>query len=132
MHSVSTTSTCTSCGRAATSRRATRRPGCAAMMNMASEPSLALGMWVAMMAVMMLPGAAPAVARAPRKLLFVIAYLAVWSAFGAAAALLQFALESRHLLTEDMAVRSRIAAGPSLVALRVYSLTPWERGRLQL
>src|SRR5258708_33698763 len=82
------------------------------MMNMASEPSLALGMWVAMMAVMMLPGAAPAVARAPRKLLFVIAYLAVWSAFGAAAALLQFALESPHLLTEDMAGGRRPAAGP--------------------
>src|SRR5258708_18669640 len=102
------------------------------MMNMASEPSLALGMCVAMMAVMMLPGAAPAVARARRKLLSVTAYLAVGRAFGAAAALLQFGLESRHLLTEDMAVRSPIAAGLSLVALGIYQLTPWKRACLQL
>ncbi len=106
--------------------------GCAAMMNMESEPQLALGMWLAMMAVMMLPGAAPAVVRAPRKVLFVVAYLALWSAFGIAAALLQFALESRHLLTEDMAVRSSIAAGLSLVAIGIYQLTPWKRACLRL
>ena len=102
------------------------------MMNMETEPQLALGMWVAMMAVMMLPGAVPAVVRAPRKLLFVIAYLALWCAFGVAAALLQYALESWGLLTEDMAVRSRIAAGLSLVAIGVYQLTPWKRACLQL
>jgi predicted metal-binding membrane protein len=104
-------------------------------MNMTSEPQLALGMWVAMMAVMMLPGAAPAVVRVSgfrTKALFLVAYLAMWSAFGVAAALLQFALESRELLTDDMAVRSRIAAGLSLVAIGIYQLTPWKRACLQL
>jgi len=102
------------------------------MMNMASEPQLALGMWIAMMAAMMLPGAVPAMARTRRKLLFVLAYLGLWSAFGAAA-LLQFALESGHLLTQDMALRSSAAAGLSLVvAIGIYQLTPWKRACLRL
>src|SRR5207248_3022803 len=79
MPSVSTTSTSTSCRRAATSAAAVPT-GCAAMMNMASEPQLALGMWIAMMAAMMLPGAVPAMARTPRKLLFALAYLSLWIA----------------------------------------------------
>ena len=105
------------------------------MMNMESEPSLALGMWIAMMALMMLPGAVPAVVRVrgfQNRALFVAEYLAVWSAFGIAAALLQFALESWDLLTEDMAVRSGIAAGLSLVAIGVYQLTPLKRACLRL
>jgi predicted metal-binding membrane protein len=104
-------------------------------MNMTSEPQLALGMWVAMMAAMMLPGAAPAVVRVSglrTKALFIAAYLALWSAFGAAAALLQYALESHHLLTNDMAVRSRAAAALSLVAIGVYQLTPLKRACLRL
>ena len=101
------------------------------MMNMASEPQLALGMWIAMMTAMMLPGAVPAMARTPRKLLFALAYLGLWSAFGAAAALLQFALESRHLLTQDMALRSSAAAGLSLVAIGSYQLTPLKHACLR-
>ena len=105
------------------------------MMNMTSEPQLALGMWVAMMAAMMLPGAAPAVGRVAgfrKKALFMAAYLGLWSAFGVAAALLQFVLESRGLLTESMTLRSRIAAGLALVAIGIYQLTPWKRACLQL
>ena len=105
------------------------------MMNMTSEPQLALGMWIAMMAAMMLPGAAPAVRRVAgfrKKALFVAAYLGLWSAFGIAAALLQFVLESRHLLTEDMSMRSHAAAALSLVAIGVYQLTPLKRNCLRL
>ena len=105
------------------------------MMNMESEPQLAIGMWIVMMAAMMLPGAVPALVRVrgfQNRTLFVAAYLAVWSAFGIAAALLQFVLESRHLLTPDMAMRSGAAAGLSLVAIGIYQLTPWKRACLQL
>jgi predicted metal-binding membrane protein len=48
-----------------------------------------LGIWVTMMAAMMLPSAAPAAQRvvrlAPRAVLFAVGYLAVWTAFGLAA-----------------------------------------------
>ena len=101
-------------------------------MNMAGEPQLALGMWLAMMAAMMLPGAVPAALRARRKLPFLAGYFAIWAAFGLAAALLEFALESRHLLSENMGLRSGVAAGLALVAIGLYQLTPWKYACLRL
>ncbi len=104
-------------------------------MNMAGEPQLAIGMWIAMMAAMMLPGVAPAVIRVPgyrARIKFVAAYLAVWSVFGAAAATLQFMLESRELLTTDMALRSAAAANLSLLVIGAYQLTPVKRACLRL
>jgi len=104
-------------------------------MNMAGEPQLALGMWIAMMAAMMLPGVAPAVFRVSgyrARIKFVAAYLAVWSVFGAAAATLQFMLESRELLTSDMALRSAVAANLSLLVIGAYQLTPAKRACLRL
>lgn len=100
-----------------------------------SEPQFAPGMWIAMMAVMMLPGAVPAVIRIPgyrARLVFVAAYLVVWSVFGAAAAALQFMLESRHFLTSELALRSAAAANLSLLVIGAYQLTPLKRACLRL
>jgi len=100
-----------------------------------SGPQLAIGMWIAMMAAMMLPGAAPAVIRMAgyrARIVFVAAYLAVWSVFGAAAAALQFMLESRELLAGDMALRSTAAANLSLLVIGAYQLTPVKRACLRL
>ena len=100
-----------------------------------NDPQLAIGMWIAMMAAMMLPGAVPAVVRVPghrARIVFVAAYLAVWSVFGAAAAALQFMLESRELLTSDMALRSAAAANLLLLVIGAYQLTPVKRACLRL
>ena len=103
-------------------------------MNM-SDPQLAIGMWIAMMAAMMLPGAVPTVIRIPgyrARIAFVAAYLAVWGVFGVAAAALQFTLESRHLLTSDMALGSAVAANVSLLVIGAYQLTPVKRACLRV
>lgn len=85
------------------------------------------GMWAVMMALMMLPGAMPAVLRrsgtGPRAL-FSAGYVAVWTAFSAVAAIVQGTLESAALLSEDMFLRSSVAAGITLVAVGLYQLTP--------
>jgi len=77
-----------------------------------------VGVWVAMMAAMMLPGAIPAVvsyARTHRHVsattLFVAAYLAVWTLFGIAA----YAVHRPHGTT---------AAGVITIAAGLYELTP--------
>jgi predicted metal-binding membrane protein len=77
--------------------------------------------WVAMMAAMMLPGAAPAVIRRVRDSdrvravpLFVGSYLAVWAAVGLAV----YALYRPH---------GPLAAGVVAVAAGVYELTPLKR-----
>lgn len=102
------------------------------------ELLLLFGMWVTMMAAMMLPAATPAVllfARVNRlyhavrrpylaTALFVAGYLAVWSAFGALATLLQWALHDLGALDAGMAVTNATAAGLVLVAAGVYQWTP--------
>ena len=77
--------------------------------------------WVTMMAAMMLPGAAPAVARYARargRLLaapvFAGSYLAVWAVAGIAA----FALDRPH---------GTVAAGVVVIAAAAYELTPAKR-----
>ncbi len=77
--------------------------------------------WVTMMAAMMLPGAAPAVARYARARgtvraapLFAGSYLAVWALAGVVA----FALVRPH---------GSVAAGAVVVAAGVYELTPVKR-----
>jgi predicted metal-binding membrane protein len=74
--------------------------------------------WVTMMAAMMLPGAAPAVARYARArgrlaaaLLFAGAYLAIWALAGVVA----YALDRPH---------GAVAAGAVVLAAGVYELTP--------
>ena len=87
-----------------------------------------LGVWVTMTAAMMLPSAAPMVLlfasvareRAPRvsPLIFVGAYLAVWTAYGLAA----YAL-ARGVRALDLGF-GRQLAGAAIVAAGVYELTP--------
>jgi predicted metal-binding membrane protein len=78
-----------------------------------------IGMWVPMMAAMMLPGAAPAVARNTRGRLravppFVVPYLAVWTLFGLAV----YVLYRPH---------GTAAAGVVAIAAGAYELTPLKR-----
>jgi len=101
-------------------------------------------MWSVMMVAMMLPSAAPAIVQVVgrsrrraggssgmlRALFFVAGYLLVWSAFGAAATLLQWALDSAQLLSATMAIRSGVAAGAVVVAAGVYQLTPLKHASL--
>ena len=92
---------------------------------------LNIGMWMAMMSVMMLPGSAPAALRADRKLNFIAIYFLTWAAFGMAASGLQMFLESRQVLTEDMALLNQAVAGALLIAIGAYELTPWKHDLLQ-
>jgi predicted metal-binding membrane protein len=76
-----------------------------------------IGLWVAMMAAMMLPGAAPAVLRRAHAggvravPFFVVSYLAVWTVVGLAV----FALYRPH---------ASFVAGLVVIAAGVYELTP--------
>jgi predicted metal-binding membrane protein len=76
-----------------------------------------IGLWTAMMAAMMLPGAAPAVLRRAHAggvravPLFVVSYLAVWTVVGLAV----FALYRPH---------ASFAAGLVVIAAGLYELTP--------
>jgi predicted metal-binding membrane protein len=77
--------------------------------------------WVTMMAAMMLPGAAPAVARHARitgkvraAVVFTGAYLALWALAG----LVAFVLDRPH---------GAVAAGVVVIAAGVYELTPVKR-----
>ena len=80
-----------------------------------------IAVWVAMMAAMMLPGAAPAVLRRAQARgglhavpLFIGSYLAVWALVGAAV----YALYRPH---------GYVAAGVVVIAAGVYELTPVKR-----
>lgn len=92
---------------------------------------LNIGMWMAMMSVMMLPGSAPAARRADHRISFLAIYFVTWAAFGVAASGLQLFLESRHLLSEDLALLNPAAAGVVLIATGAYELTPWKHDFLQ-
>ena len=93
-------------------------------MGIATRPGsirLFAAVWVTMMAAMMLPGAAPAVARHARlrgtaraALLFIGVYLAVWALAGVAA----YAIDRPH---------GPLAAGLVVIAAGVYELTPVKR-----
>jgi predicted metal-binding membrane protein len=100
--------------------------------------ALVLLMWTVMMAAMMLPSAASTIltvaGTAPRRgeaaagiapaLSFVAGYLMVWTGFSVAATSLQWALDSRHLLSETMAIGSARAAGLLVIAVGLYQMTP--------
>jgi predicted metal-binding membrane protein len=94
-------------------------------------------MWAVMMAAMMLPTAAPMVAcfsalnRKPserlRTFAFVAAYLALWTAFGVAAALAQWALATTGLLTPMIVSRSAALSGALLLLAGFFQFTPLKR-----
>ena len=80
-----------------------------------------IGVWVSMMAAMMLPGALPAVVRRARTsarvhdaLLFAVSYLLVWTLAGLAV----FGLDRPH---------GAAVAGALTIAAGVYELTPLKR-----
>jgi predicted metal-binding membrane protein len=95
-------------------------------------------MWIAMMAAMMLPSAAPMIllfAAIDRKRtesgsligatsLFTFAYLVVWAAFSIAATSAQWSLQQARLLSPAMATASTALAGALLLVAGVYQLTP--------
>ncbi len=93
-------------------------------MGVATQPGsfgLFVATWVTMMAAMMLPGAAPAIARHARMrgavsaaTLFAGTYLAVWALAG----ILAFALTRPH---------SSLVAGVVVIAAGCYELTPAKR-----
>jgi predicted metal-binding membrane protein len=96
-----------------------------------------LGIWVTMTAAMMLPTTVPAarhVARRARRnptVLFVVAYLAVWTVYGLAAyGLYRFltSLDTSWLAWDD---RGPLVAGAVIVAAGIYELTPLKRRSLR-
>ncbi len=110
----------------------------------ATHVLLLFGMWVAMMVGMMLPSAAPAmlifaavVRRSPdaerthlRTYAFAAGYLAIWTAFSAAATILQRALSSQLLLSPMMELRGRLLGALLLIIAGAYQLTPVKRACL--
>jgi predicted metal-binding membrane protein len=86
-----------------------------------------LGIWVTMMAAMMLPSAAPLVARVARglpTLVFAAQYLAVWTVYGVAAYALYrlvTSLDTGWLAWDE---GGPYVAGGVIVAAGVYQLTP--------
>src|SRR6266853_671979 len=95
-------------------------------------------MWAEMMVAMMIPSAAPMVltfATVNRKRrereepyvptgMFLLGYLAVWTAFSALAALAQWMLHSTALLSPMMVSTSPVLGGLLLIAAGVFQWTP--------
>jgi predicted metal-binding membrane protein len=95
-------------------------------------------MWTEMMVAMMIPSAAPMIlvfASVNRKRraderpfvptgIFLLGYLAVWTGFSALAAVTQWALHSRALLSPMMVSTSPILGGTLLCAAGVFQWTP--------
>jgi len=104
----------------------------------AREYLLTAVMWAVMMTAMMVPAAAPmillfaTVHRRQREearaavptAVFVLGYLAVWSAFSAAAALAQWGLHAVALLSPTMVAASPLLGGALLLAAGAYQWTP--------
>jgi predicted metal-binding membrane protein len=84
-------------------------------------PALVL-MWIAMMAAMMLPGAVPWIAAQGTP--FAAGYLAVWTIFGAGAAVVQSGLDRIGALSGAMALHGALVAALVVAAVGVYELTP--------
>jgi predicted metal-binding membrane protein len=101
-------------------------------LTMGRDWPLFMGMWVAMMAAMMFPAAAPMVVMYGRMrrgdplsvALFTGAYLLLWAAFGIVAYLLSAAVESAASHSEWVAGNWGRAGGALLVLAGVYQLTP--------
>ncbi len=95
-------------------------------------------MWAEMMVAMMLPSATPMIltfAKVQRNRreqekpfvatgIFVLGYLAVWTAFSALAAVMQWVLHGRALLSPMMVSTSPILGGLLLIAAGIFQWTP--------
>jgi len=93
--------------------------------------ALCLAMWLVMMVAMMLPSATPALLGGAKALPFAAAYLAVWSGFAVVATLVQYALDSRDLISDAMAVRGDTQAALVILAAGLYQLSPWKQACLR-
>jgi predicted metal-binding membrane protein len=90
-------------------------------------------MWAVMMAAMMLPSAAPMVLcfaelnrrriEGTRTVLFVCAYLALWTAFSGAATLSQWALQAIGWLSPMIVSRSSLLSGGLLLIAGIFQFT---------
>jgi predicted metal-binding membrane protein len=91
---------------------------------------------------MMLPSAAPVVLLAAaidsrngaghrRSTLFASGYLLVWFGFSLLATALQWALDTAGLLSESMAISSRLIVGAVLVSAGIYQWTPLKQACLR-
>lgn len=95
-------------------------------------------MWSVMMIGMMTPSAAPVVMifagtargtaaqRATRTAVFASAYLVIWIAFSAVAALAQWGLHETAMLSMAMTTASARLGGAILIAAGIYQLTPFK------
>lgn len=100
-----------------------------------------IGVWVTMMAAMMLPSVAPmalvfARVSAERRRrgrsfvptwVFLCGYLAVWTAFGLAAYGIFRVVKSTHLHALDWRAQGPLIAGAAIAAAGIYQLTPLKR-----
>jgi len=96
-------------------------------------------MWTVMMAAMMLPAATPmimmfaAINKKQRQggslviptWIFVLGYLAVWTAYSALATLAQWGLHLSALLTHHMVITSPLLGGLLLLAAGIFQWTPF-------
>ncbi len=103
-----------------------------------------LVMWAVMMAAMMLPSAAPMIllyatiargrhARGERAAvsgIFILGYIAIWTAFSLGAVVLQFGLERAAMLSPMMETTSITLAGAVLIAAGIYQWTPLKQACL--
>lgn len=97
-----------------------------------------VGIWITMMAAMMLPSVAPMVVvfhraglerdgprgRSPRTWVFALSYLAVWAAFGLCAYALYRLIDDFDIGLLDWSRGGRFVAGGSIVVAGLYELTP--------
>ena len=104
-----------------------------------------LGVWVTMMAAMMLPSALPMVQLfdrigrdrrdagkpAPRTAVFVASYLAVWAAYGVAAFAVYRGISAAHWRFLSWQHHGQIVAGAAVAAAGLYELTRLKRACLR-
>ena len=100
-----------------------------------------LTMWTVMMAAMMLPSAAPMVlcfaalnrrrSEGARTLLFVAAYLALWTAFSGAATATQWALQSIGWVSPMIVSMSSMLSGALLLIAGVFQLSRFKHACLR-
>ena len=97
-------------------------------------------MWAEMMVAMMLPSATPMIltfAKVQRNRreqerpfvatgIFLLGYLAVWAGFSAVAAVMQWALHAKALLSPTMVGTSSVLGGALLVAAGIFQWTPFK------
>lgn len=110
----------------------------------ASDAALVFLMWVMMALAMMLPSAAPMIARfaehshpmtrtsarAVPTLVLALGYLTLWIGYAVVATAAQGALTAFRLMTPMMAPATLVLAGTTLVAAGIYQFTPAKRACL--